>query len=78
MPFKDTPGLRRLVAQALAAQDEVRVRVLPGRHFHVVGIRDYGPGEIFRLPRLRARTLIEANVVELMPDQPDQPARPSA
>jgi hypothetical protein len=68
MPFKDTPGLRRLVAQALAAEDEVTVRVLPGCHFHVVGVRDYGPGETFRLPRLRARTLVDAAVVELLPD----------
>lgn len=68
MPLKDTPGLRRLVAQALAEEDRVTVRVLHGRHFHVVGVRDYGPGETFDLPRSRARVLVETNVVELMPD----------
>ena len=62
MPFKDTPGLRRLVAQALAEEDRVTVRVLPARHFHVVGVRDYGPGETFELPRVRARKLIEADL----------------
>ena len=66
MPFKDTPALRRLVAQVQAAHDQVDVRVLPGRHFHVVGVRDYGPGETFSLPRLRAQTLIDAHVVELV------------
>jgi hypothetical protein len=67
MPFKDTPALRRLVAQVQAAQDQVHVRVLPGRHFHVVGERDYGPGEVFSLPRLRAKSLVDAHVVELVP-----------
>jgi hypothetical protein len=66
MPFKDTPALRRLVAQVQAAQDQVEVRVLPGRHFHIVGERDYGPGETFSLPRARAMTLVEAHVVELV------------
>jgi hypothetical protein len=66
MPFKDTPALRRLVAQVQAAHDQVDVRVLPGRHFHVVGVRDYGPGETFTLPRLRAQILIDAQVVELV------------
>jgi hypothetical protein len=66
MPFKDTPALRRLAAQVLAAQDQVQVRVLPGRHFHVVGERDYGPGEVFSLPRLRAQTLADAEVVEIV------------
>ena len=67
MPLKDTPALRRLVAQALAAEDQVGVRVLPERHFHVVGVRDYGPGETFRLQRLRALGLIAAGIVELLP-----------
>jgi hypothetical protein len=67
MPFKDTPALRRLVAQVQAAQDQVQVRVLPDRHFHVVGEHDYGPGEVFSLPRLRAMSLVDAHVVELVP-----------
>jgi hypothetical protein len=67
MPFKDTPALRRLVAQAQAAQDHVQVRVTPGRHFHIVGEREYGAGETFSLPRLRAQTLVEAHVVEIVP-----------
>jgi len=67
MPFKDTPALRRLVAQVQAAQDQVQVRVLPGRHFHIVGERDYGPGEVFSLRRQRAQTLVDAHVVELVP-----------
>jgi hypothetical protein len=32
----------------------------------VVGVRDYVPGETFSLPRLRAMTLVEARVVELV------------
>ena len=43
------------------------MRALPGRHFHVVGERDYGPGEIFSLQRLRAQALVIALVIELVP-----------
>jgi hypothetical protein len=70
MPLKDTPALRRLAAQALAAEDQVGVRVRADRHFHVAGVRDYGPGEVLRMQRLRALTLIAAGVVELIPYLP--------
>ena len=33
MPFKDTPGLRRIAVAAIEARDVVRARVLPGHSF---------------------------------------------
>ena len=66
MPLKDTPALRRLVASALEAEDEVDARVLPGFIIeNNAGIRCI-PGDTARLSRRHARQLADAGSVELL------------
>jgi hypothetical protein len=65
MPFKDTPGLRRLVASALAERDVVDVRIRDGEPIGVVlDERTYGPGETVRVSRRRAESLLERGLIE--------------
>jgi hypothetical protein len=69
MPLKDTPALRKLVARAIAEEDEVDVRVLPGFMVGWLG-ETYGADETPRLPRERARQLARDGAVVLVADQP--------
>ena len=66
MPFKDTPGLRRIAAQALEARDTVRVRVV---HHAAALVLDGSPtreGDTLEVPRRRVHDLVERGFVQLV------------
>jgi hypothetical protein len=66
MPFKDTPGLRRIAAIAIEQRDVVEVRVLPVPFLYIVEGTELREGQIVTLTRRRARDLVERGVVELL------------
>jgi hypothetical protein len=66
MPFKDTPGLRRVAAMAIENREMVDVRVLPMPCACVVEGTELREGQILRLTRRRALDLAERGVVELL------------
>jgi hypothetical protein len=66
MPFKDTPGLRRIAAAAIEARDVVPARLLPGHQFCDMDGRVFRPGDTMTLPRRQATELAANGVVELV------------
>jgi hypothetical protein len=66
MPFKDTPGLRRVAAMAIEHREMVDVRVLSMPFACVVEGTELRAGQIVRLTRRRALDLAERGVVELL------------
>jgi hypothetical protein len=66
MPFKDTPGLRRVAAMAIENRELVDVRVLPMPFACIVEGTELREGQIVRLTRRRALDLAERGVVELL------------
>lgn len=66
MPFKDTPGLRRIAAMAIENRDLVDVRVLPMPFACIVDGSELREGQIVRMTRRRALELVERGVVELL------------
>jgi hypothetical protein len=66
MPFKDTPGLRRVAAMAIENRDQVDVRVLPMPFACIVEGIELRAGEIVRMTRRRALELAERGIVELL------------
>jgi hypothetical protein len=66
MPFKDTPGLRRVAAMAIENRERVDVRVLPMPFACIVEGTELREGQIVRLTRRRALDLAEHGVVELL------------
>jgi hypothetical protein len=67
MPFKDTPGLRKIAAAAIEARDVVRVRVIAPDWTY---LDERGvirrQGETMLLQRRRASSLAERGYVELL------------
>jgi hypothetical protein len=66
MPFKDTPGLRRVAAMAIENRELVDVRVLPMPFACIVEGTELRAGQIVRLTRRRALDLAARGVVELL------------
>lgn len=67
MPFKDSPGLRRIAAVAIEARDVVRVRlVLPDWTFCDPDGVVHCEGEILLVQRRLAEALVERGYVELV------------
>jgi hypothetical protein len=66
MPFKDTPGLRRVAAIAIENRRWVDVRVLPMPFACIAEGIELREGEIVRLTRRHALDLAERGVVELL------------
>jgi hypothetical protein len=66
MPFKDTPGLRRMAAAAIEERDIVRARLCPDHQFCDMDGRLFRPGETMMLSRRRATELAAHGVVELV------------
>jgi hypothetical protein len=66
MPFKDTPGLRRVAAMAIENREQVDVRVLPMPFACIVEGTELRAGQIVRLTRRRALDLAARGVVELL------------
>jgi hypothetical protein len=64
MPFKDTPGLRRIAAAAIEARDVVSVRLLHGHTFRDVDGVVYREGQVMRMPRRNALELAASGEVE--------------
>jgi hypothetical protein len=66
MPFKDTPGLRRVAAIAIEHRRYVDVRVLPVPFACIVEGTELREGQIVRLTRRHALDLAERGIVELL------------
>jgi hypothetical protein len=66
MPFKDTPGLRRVAAMAIENRDLVDVRVLPMPFACIVEGTELREGQIVRMTRRRGLELAERGIVELL------------
>jgi hypothetical protein len=66
MPFKDTPGLRRVAAIAIENRDLVDVRVLPMPFACIVEGTELREGQIVRMTRRRGLELAERGIVELL------------
>jgi hypothetical protein len=66
MPFKDTPGLRRVAAMAIENRDIVEVRVLPLPFVCIVEGTELREGQTLKLTRRRALELADRGVVELL------------
>jgi hypothetical protein len=66
MPFKDTPGLRRIAAMAIENRDVVEVRVLPLDAMYIVEGLELREGQTLSFTRVRAMHLVELGVVELV------------
>jgi hypothetical protein len=66
MPFKDTPGLRRVAAMAIEQRDRVDVRVLPTPFVCIVEGAELREGQILRLTRRHALDLAARGLVELL------------
>jgi hypothetical protein len=66
MPFKDSPGLRRIAAAAIDARDMVEVRVLERDAVFILENRPLYPGEVLTLQRRRAVLMAESGWVELL------------
>jgi hypothetical protein len=66
MPFKDTPGLRRIAAAAIEARDMVEVRVLERDALLVYEDTPLRPGDVVLLQRRRATYMADDGWVELI------------
>ncbi len=67
MPFKDTPGLRRIAAMAIEARDVVRVRLVQsGWTFRDQDGVLHREGETMLLQRRVAHDFAERGFVELL------------
>jgi hypothetical protein len=67
MPFKDSPGLRRIAAAAIEARDVVRVRIVaPEWTFLDDGGVIHREGDTLLLQRSRASAFAERGYVELL------------
>jgi hypothetical protein len=66
MPFKDTPGLRRIAEIAIQNRDLVEVRVLPVPFVCIVEETELRAGQTLTLTRRRAVDLAERGIVELL------------
>jgi hypothetical protein len=66
MPFKDTPGLRRIAAMAIENRDVVQVRVLPAPDRWIVEGTELRAGETLSMTRRRALDLAARGVVQLL------------
>jgi hypothetical protein len=66
MPFKDTPGLRRVAAMAIEHRDVVEVRVLPLPYVCIVEGTELRAGETLSMTRRRALDLAARGVVRLL------------
>jgi hypothetical protein len=66
MPFKDTPGLRRVAAMAIEQRDVVQVRVLPLPYVCIVGGTELRAGETLSMTRRHALDLAARGVVRLL------------
>jgi hypothetical protein len=64
MPFKDTPGLRRIAAAAIEARDMVEVRVLDRDALLIYEGTPMRPGDVVLLQRRRALLMAEQGWVE--------------
>ena len=65
MPFKDTPGLRRIAADAIEARDVVQARLLPGYSFQDMNGEVYREGQVMSIPRRHTNELAASGVVTL-------------
>jgi hypothetical protein len=77
VPFKDTPGLRRIAASAIEARDMVWVRVLPRDPFVISNGTLLHAGEILGMPRRQALGLVSSGVAELLDGRPPEPPGPA-
>lgn len=66
MPFKETPGLRRVAAMAIEHREVVEVRVLPLPYVCIVEGTELRAGETLSMTRLRALGLAARGVVRLL------------
>ncbi len=66
MPFKDTPGLRRVASMAIENRDLVEVRVLPVPFVCIVEGTELREGETHTLTRRRALGLADRGIVEVL------------
>jgi hypothetical protein len=66
MPFKDTPGLRRIAMQAIEERAVVWVRVLPHDPVFVYDGTVLREGETLQLSRRRADDLVSQRIVALV------------
>ena len=66
MPFKDTPGLRRVAAMAIENRDLVEVRVLELPYACIVEGVELRAGQTLSMTRRRALDLAASGVVQLL------------
>ena len=67
MPFKDTPGLRRIAAAAIDARDVVQVRVLASDWIYQDPDGEvHREGDTFFLHRRRVADFVERGYVDLV------------
>ncbi len=66
MPFKDTPGLRRIAAMAIEMRDMVEVRVLALDSVYIVDGTELREGRTLLLSRRHADDLVERGIVEII------------
>jgi hypothetical protein len=66
MPFKDTPGLRRIAAMALEERDLVRVQVRPLASLVLLEHAEIREGQVLTMSRRRAHNLAEHGIVDLL------------
>jgi hypothetical protein len=66
LPFKDTPGLRRIAAAAIEARDVVSVRLLRGSSFRDADGVVYREGQTMEMPRRHALELEASGAVVLI------------
>ena len=66
MPFKDTPGLRRIAAMAIENRDVVQVRVLPLPYTCIWEGTELRTGETLGMTRRWALDLAARGVVQLL------------
>ncbi len=71
MPFKDTPGLRRIAAMALEERDLVRVQVRPLASLVLLEQVEIREGQVLTMSRRRADSLASHGIVDVLEDSDD-------
>ena len=71
MPFKDTPGLRRIAAMALEERDLVRVQVRPLASLVLLEQVEIREGQVLTMSRRRADSLASHGIVDVLEGSDD-------